>query len=166
MNKTKICEALYALPGAVVVKRRKPLAIPVAILLAGAAMIVLNNLYGAALSVDLRSALVFTGGVAAVAGIVLVAMRLVGGDGTPYHRCGQCYLRCEELRFSRDARAMVRECIAGGDVARLLALPRSQVPALAVALYHTPDNRFAAMQAFEYAELEYRPLTDLRIVGA
>lgn len=166
MNKTKICEALYALPGAVVVKRRKPLAVPVAVLLAGAAMIVLNNLYGGALSVDLRSALVFTGGTAAVVGMVLVAMRLVGGDGTPYHRRGQCYLRCEELRFSRDARTMVSECIAGGDVVRLLALPRSQVPALAVALYHTPDNRFAAMQAFEYADLEYRPLTGLRIVEA
>lgn len=60
----------------------------------------------------------------------------------------------------------VEACIASGDVVRLLALPRSEVPALAVALYRTPDNRFAAMQAFEYAELEYRPLTGLRIVGA
>ena len=48
----------------------------------------------------------------------------------------------------------------------MLFRSRSEVPALAVALYRTPDNRFAAMQAFEYAELEYRPLTELRIVGA
>ncbi|WP_300904291.1 hypothetical protein [uncultured Alistipes sp.] len=166
MNKTKICEALYALPGEVVVKRRKPLAIPAVVLLAGAAMIVLNNLYGAALSVDLRSALVFTGAVAALAGMVMVAVRLAGGDGAPFHSDGRCYLRCEELRFGRDARRQVEECIASGDVVRLLALPRSEVPALAVALYRTPDNRFAAMRAFEYAELEYRPLTGLRIVGA
>ena len=30
-------------------------------------------------------------------------------------------------------------------------------------MYRTPDNRFAAMQAFEYADLEYRPLTRLQI---
>ena len=112
MNKTKICEALYALPGEVVVKRRKPLAIPAVVLLAGAAMIVLNNLYGAALSVDLRSALVFTGAVAALAGMVMVAVRLAGGDGAPFHSDGRCYLRCEELRFGRDARRQVEACIA------------------------------------------------------
>ena len=29
--------------------------------------------------------------------------------------------------------------------------------------YYAFDNRFAAMQAFEYADLEYRPLTRLQI---
>jgi len=42
-------------------------------------------------------------------------------------------------------------------------MKRAQVPALTVALYRTPGNRFAAMQAFEYADLEYKPLTELKI---
>ena len=50
-----------------------------------------------------------------------------------------------------------------GNVERLLAMPHARVPAVSVAMYRTPDNRFAAMQAFEYADLEYRPLTRLQI---
>ena len=30
--------------------------------------------------------------------------------------------------------------------------------------YHTPDEGFVACQAFEYVELEERPLTELHIV--
>ncbi|WP_368201614.1 hypothetical protein [Alistipes shahii] len=88
MDKIKICEAMYALPGEVVVRRRKSLVLPAALLAAG---------------------------------------------------------------------------VAEGNVERLLAMPHARVPAVSVAMYRTPDNRFAAMQAFEYADLEYRPLTRLQI---
>ena len=62
MDKIKICEAMYALPGEVVVRRRKSLLIPAVLLVAGVAMLVLNNIYGAGLSNNMRSALVFLGG--------------------------------------------------------------------------------------------------------
>ncbi|MEI3583931.1 MAG: hypothetical protein V8Q29_05170 [Alistipes shahii] len=38
--------------------------------------------------------------------------------------------------------------VAEGNVERLLAMPHARVPAVSVAMYRTPDNRFAAMQAF------------------
>ena len=41
MDKNKICEALYALPGNVVVKRRKFQLLPAVLFVAGAAMICL-----------------------------------------------------------------------------------------------------------------------------
>ena len=56
------------------------------------------------------------------------------------------------------------QSVEDGAVDRLLGLTRANVPALTVALYRTPDNSFAAMQAFEYADLEYKPLTRLNIV--
>ena len=55
MDKNKICEALYALPGNVVVKRRKFQLLPAVLFVAGAAMIVVNNMYGADLTNNLRS---------------------------------------------------------------------------------------------------------------
>lgn len=165
MDKNKLCEAMYALPGGVVSKRRKPLSIPVAVFFAGAAMIVTNNLYGAALTNNLRSALVFTGAVLALAGLTLVTARLFGSDGQPYHRALRCYLLYDELYFGREMQAEVLDAVAAGDLERLLRLRRADVPALTVSVYRTPDNRFGALQAYEYAELEYRPLTDPRIVG-
>ena len=164
MDKNKICEALYALPAGVVVKRRKPMLLPAVLFLAGAALIVVNNIYGAGLTNNLRSAMVFTGGILAVAGMIAAAAQTFGSGGVPFHREIRSYLRYEELYFDRGARGEVMQSVEDGAVERLLGMEHAQVPAVAVAVYRTPDNRFAAMQAFEYAELEYKPLTRLKIV--
>ena len=147
---------MYALPGEVVVRRRKSLVLPAALFVAGVVLLVLNHVYGAELSNNMRSALVFLGGSLALAGMITLAARFFSAEGAPYYRAGRCYLRYDELYFERGL-------AAEGDAERLFALPHAQVPAVAVAVYRTPDNRFAAMQAFEYADLEYRPLTELRI---
>ncbi|WP_418991743.1 hypothetical protein [Alistipes sp.] len=165
MDRNKICEAMYALPGGVVVKRRKSLAFPLLLALAGVAMIAANAVFAASLSNNVSSALVFVGGVSALAGLTLVGVRLFGSQGVPYHTQGGCYLRYDELYFGREERAEVERLLDRGAVEQLLDRPHAQVPALTVALYRTADNRFAAMQAFEYSELEYRPLTELRIVA-
>lgn len=164
MDRRKICEAMYALPGGVVVRHRKPVSIPAALLAIGVAMIVTNNLYGAEWSNDMRSALVFSGGALSLAGLILTAVRLFGSEGAPYHSGVRRYLRYEELYFDPGARQEVVRCVADGDVKGLLERTHAGVPAIAVAVYRTPDNAFAAMQAFEYADLEYRPLSELRIV--
>lgn len=165
MDKAKICEAMYALPGGVVVKRRKPMLVPALLLVAGVAMLVLNNLYGASLTNNLRSAVVFVGGALALAGMVLLAARMFGSDGVPFHKNGHCYLLYDELYFDRASRGEVMQAIAEGKAEKLLTMSHAHVPALTVALYRTPDNRFAAMQAYEYADLEYRAVTELKIVG-
>lgn len=165
MDKTKICEALYALPGEIVVRRRRSMGLPLALLAAGALLLIVNGAYGAGFSNDVRSALVFTGGVAALAGVIALAVRIFSAGGVPYHSGARCFLRYEELCFDRAARGDVVGTVNEGAVERLLELPRAHVPAVAVAIYRTDDNRFAAMQAYEYADLEYRPLTGLKIVG-
>lgn len=165
MNKNEICEAMYALPEGMIVKRRKSLLVPVLVLLAGAVLIVVNKVWGGELTNNLRSSLVFVGGALAVSGLLILLARMFGSDGIPYHRGEKRYLQYEELYFDRGHGRDVVRYVNDGDVRRVLALQRSQVPAVAVALYRTPDNRFAALQAFEYADLEYRPLSELKIVG-
>lgn len=156
---------MYALQSGVVVKRRKPLLIPMLLLLAGAALLVMNNLYGAEVSNNLRSAVVFIGGLTALVGLVGTVVRLVGSGGIPYHKGDRCYLRYEELYFDRKAWQEVTECVQRGEVARLLSMPHSGVPAVTVSLYHTPDNRIAAMQAYEFMDLEYKPLSEIKVFG-
>lgn len=163
MDKIKICEAMYALPGEVVVRRRKSLVLPVALLAAGVALLFLNHVYAGSMTNNLRSAAVFIGGTLALAGMISLAARFFSAEGAPYHRAGRCYLRYEELYFERSQSRDVEDLVAAGKVDRLLEMPHARVPAISVAMYHTPDNRFAAMQAFEYADLEYRPLTRLQI---
>lgn len=164
MDRNKICEAMYALPGGVVVKRRKSQLLAAVLFVAGVALVVVNNMYGAELTNNLRSSIVFVGGILVLAGMVMAAVQLFGSGGVPFHKGRHCYLVFEELYFDRGVRADVVQSVEEGAIGHLLGLGRANVPALTVALYRTPDNSFAAMQAFEYADLEYKPLTKLKIV--
>ncbi|MEG1759980.1 MAG: hypothetical protein RSB23_07260 [Alistipes sp.] len=164
MNKNLICEALYALPGEVVVKRRKSIVIAGCTVLVGVALIVLNNMIGP-ISNNLQSAIVFVGGTLIVIGLLVSLTRLCGADGIPFHHGTKKFLTYEELYFDRSMWRDVVQCVDNGEVDKLLAMPHSRVPAVAVAMYRTPDTSFAAMQAFEYVELEYRPLSNLKIVS-
>lgn len=163
MNKNEICGALCALPDGIVVRRRKSLFMPFILLLAGVALIVMNYFFGPDLNNNLRSALVFVGGVLLVSGAMILLARIFGG-GVPYHSGSQSYLRYEEFYFDREAGREVVSYVEGGEVRKLRAKERSRVPAVAVAMYSTPDGHFAAMQAFEYVDLEYRPLSVLKVV--
>ena len=107
MDKIKICEAMYALPGELVVRRRKSLLVPAVLLLAGVAILVLNNLYGAGLTNNLRSAMVFVGGSLALVGMITLAARFFSAEGAPYYRPGRSYLRFDELYFERGAASSV-----------------------------------------------------------
>lgn len=135
------------------------------LLVAGAAMIAVNNMYSAAISNNVSSSLVFVGGILALLGLVLLAARIFGSDGVPFHRDARHYLTYDEIYFDRKVRDAVMRSIDEGNVEQLLKIEHAQVPAVTVAVYRTPDNRFAAMQAFEYADLEYRPLTQLKVVA-
>lgn len=81
MDKIKICEAMYALPGGVVVRRRKSLVAPVVLFAVGAALLVLNSVYSAVLTNNMRSALVFIGACLALTGAILCAVRGFGSTG-------------------------------------------------------------------------------------
>lgn len=83
MDKIKICEAMYALPGEVVVRRRKSLVLPAALLAAGVAILVLNHVYGASMTNNLRSSAVFIGGSLALAGMITLAARFSAPRARP-----------------------------------------------------------------------------------
>lgn len=164
MNKIKFCEALYASCDGVVVCRRKSLLIPVLLVIAGALLFAAGSFIGEdGEMVDLRSSLVMAGIVAAVAGAVYLLFRLAG-KGEPYHKAKHAFLRSDVLSFDRAQRDKVMAAIEKGDYDALVKLPRRDVSALAVLAYALPDGTFAAVQAFEYAELEYRPICGVKIL--
>ena len=115
MDKNKICEALYALSGNVVVKRRKFQLLPAVLFVAGAALIVVNNMYGADLTNNLRSSIVFIGGIMVVAGMIMAAAQMFGSGGAPFHREERCFLLYEELYFDRGIRSDVMQAVSDGD---------------------------------------------------
>jgi hypothetical protein len=164
MSKYDMCEALYALPGGVVVKRRKPIAMPAVSLVAGVALLIINSqIEASAEMMNLKSALVLFGAVAAVVGAVILALRMMGGVGAPYHAADGCYLKCKELKFNKEKSAQLRDLVNRGDFTTLRSLPEDGVSAVTVVMYSSPRSGFCAAQVFEYFELELRAVSQLRV---
>ena len=164
MSKYDMCEALYALPGGVVVRRRKPIAMPTALLAAGVVLLIINSqIEASAEMMNLKSALVLFGAVAAVVGAVILVLRMMGGAGAPYHAADGCYLKCKELKFNKEKSAQLRDLVNRGDFTTLHSLPEDGVSAVTVVMYTSPRSGFCAAQVFEYFELELRAVSELKV---
>jgi hypothetical protein len=165
MDKTIFCEALYALPDNIIVKRRKSVVMPVVAIALGALVIVTGySLPEGASTANWHSSLLLMGAAISIVGFVLMLGRLFGGEGRPcLGEIGEP-LKITELSFARMQMREVMEAIDSGDVEALLSIPESQVAAVTVALCRTSDGHFAVCQPFEYIELEYRPLREAKIL--
>lgn len=158
MNTKKFCETLYASCDGAVVRRRKSILIPALIIVVGIVLPLLGSLLGdGAVSDTLHSALVIAGIGIALTGAVLLLGRLAG-DGEPYHLERKCFLRRRTLSYDRNLRGKVLDALGKGGYKAFMALPTDDASGLTVLVYDLPDGSFAAAQAFEYAELEYRPI--------
>ena len=92
MDKSVICEALYALPGNIVEKRRKGIAIPLAAALVGAAVLAaVAVMAGKSVSSDLVSVLAVFGAAMVIGGIAVTLVRIIGKGGDPYLRASQIH---------------------------------------------------------------------------
>ncbi len=165
MDKTIFCEALYALPDNIIVKRRKSVVKPVVAIALGALVVVSGYSIpeGSAVA-DWHSSLLLAGAVIAIVGFVMLLGRVFGGEGRPcLGEIGEP-LKITELSFARNQMHDIMAAIDNGDIEALLSIPESRVATVTVALCRTSDGHFAVCQPFEYVELEYRPLREVKIL--
>lgn len=164
MNKTKFHEALYASCNDVIA-HRKSVVLPLIIIIVGIALSLISTLLLKGIELeDISSSLILAGIALIVIGGIWMVGRLVG-KGEPYDTKQGKFLVTRTLSFDRSRRSEVLNAIGSGDVARLLAIPTCNVSALCVMISHLPDNSLAVAQAFEYAELEYKELCQVTILG-
>lgn len=165
MNKKSIGEVLCALShGRVVLRRKFPL---FSVLLVVLSLLALGGEWAMrdTLSADVSSSLVLVASAVLIYGLLAVSVCLFHGNGTPYDTQKKVFLQYEELYFERSKREQVTECVERCLPGALSNVPRSRIPELAVVVFHTKDNTMAAMQLFEYTELEYKELTSLKMCG-
>ena len=82
MKTNDICEALYALPGGVVEARRRPVVKPLAIALAGAALLVVDTVAIDSDSGNLDAAMLLCGSTMLLWGLIAATTRLFGEGRT------------------------------------------------------------------------------------
>lgn len=164
-NNRDIYEALYASSDGVVVRRHKSAAVPAAMFIIGAALVVASYAAASLLPEGVLSALGFVGGVLIFVGGIMALAR-VYGSGHPFHTVEGRFLKVEELHFAKDKSSEVARLVREGNFDALRSLSHDGVSAVTVTLFSSPSGAFRAGQAFEYMDLEMRPITDLKIVQA
>ena len=163
MEIQEINEAIYASSNGVVVERRKSIIIPIIILLAGVALLVLNYFIDNGNDANnLKSALVLVGGALSLGGAILSGTRLFG-EGAPYHKTDKCFLTRKQYSFAREQEGEVVKIVNSNDKKALDTLDESSVMALLVLCYYSPNGSFVAMQAFAYSDFIYKPISELKI---
>ena len=165
MDKISLCEAMYALPSGVVVRRKKSLFPSIAVMVAGVALVVLYFMMREGWSNNLATSVILIAGGALLVGLLMLVSRLTDKEGCPCLAATGETLRYVERYFPLERRAEIKHYIEEGSLKRLFAAPDGEVSGIAVAIYHSADKQFAAMQAYEYIGFEYRPITAVRIVA-
>lgn len=165
MDKNNLSEALYALPGGVVVRRKKSPVLSLVVLAFGIGLIVLYFFTKDTMGDNLASSLIMAAGAITLVGGLMLTSCLVDTEGKPAIQATGERLRYKELYFPQEQRAEVQRLIDEGLIKRILAATNGQSSGIAVAIYHTSDLRIASMQAYEYIGYEYRPITGIKVIA-
>jgi hypothetical protein len=163
MDIKEIYEAIYASSNGVIVERRKSIVVPILLILVGVALFVLNYFIdNGADANNLKSSIVLVG-----AGLMLLGGLLGGiaifGEGLPYHKADKCFLVRKQYSFDHSQQQEVKSAVNSGDKSKLDAVKESDIAGILAVCYYSPKGNFTAMQAFAYDELDYKPITEVKI---
>ncbi len=151
-----ICKALYALPGGVVVPRRRTVVMPMIITFIGVALLVMNSMMVEDSAGATAMTLTMAGTIMLCYGIVATIVRLRSKSMVPYDQEAKCYMRYRERYYDHELLSAVRKALATNDDECLEQLPTSSISAIILVEYRTPGGRRAAYALYEYQEFEYR----------
>lgn len=156
-------EALYASSNGVVVERRKSIIVPILVLLAGMALLVVNYfIENGSDANNLKSTLILIGGAVALVGVAMCGINIFG-SGAPYHMGDKCFLVRKQYSFDRSQEKEVLKAVEAVDRLALDVIEESDIASISALCYHSPRSRYCAMQAFAYEEFVFKSITELQV---
>jgi hypothetical protein len=163
MNTFEICEALYALPGGVVEARRRPIIKPIATILIGIVLLVINFV-AIDSSMEALSMLLLVLGVGVmIYGIIVVVMRCGSDEQVPYHTPSKSYMRYSERFYDRSQLGKLQSAIESGDRSAIDSIPTSNISAIILACYRSANGSIVAYGLYHYVDMEYCLIGDVTI---
>ena len=168
MNKNNmrldICEALYALPGGVVVARRRSLLKPIAYLGLGIVLCIINFV-----AIEDKSGalgmLLMVCGIALVAyGIFAIIARYADSEGVPYDTEARRYMVRRERYYDYELLKALSDAVARADREAIDSMPTTNVARLTLVEYRTPGSNRTAWAIYEYVDFSNRLYGEVKIV--
>ena len=163
MAKYDMCEALYALPGGVVEARRRPIIKPIATILIGIVLLVINFV-AIDSSMEVLSMLLLVLGVGVmIYGIIVVAMRCGSEEQVPYHTPSKSYMRYSEKYYDRSQLETLQSALLRNDENALSSIATSNISAITLVCYRSVDSSIVAYALYQYVDMEYCMIGDVYI---
>lgn len=163
MNAFEICEALYALPGGVVEARRRPIFKPVALVLIGIVLLVINFV-AIDSSMEALSMLLLVLGVGVmIYGIIVVVMRRGSEEDVPYHTPSKSYMRYSERYYDHSQLGKLQSAIESGARSEIDSIDTSNISAIILVCYRSADGSIVAYGLYHYVDMEYCLIGDVVI---
>lgn len=107
---------------------------------------------------NIASTLLLLGGVLAVGGIVVAAVRLGSKNGAPYYvPTGKPLKRCEVF-YDEKSVPRVMECLRTGDLKALRDIPKGDNSAVILVCYWDKDGQIAVCQLQRYVPHYFAPI--------
>lgn len=160
-----ICEALYALPGGVVVERRRSMMKPIAYFCLGIVLCIINFV-----AVEDKNGalgmLLMVCGIALVAyGIFAIIARFAASEGVPYDTEARRYMVRRERYFDHELLKPLSDAVARGDREAIDSMPTTNVARLTLVEYRTPGTNRTAWAIYEYVDFSNRLYGEVKIVS-
>lgn len=160
-----ICEALYALPGGVVVSRRRSLLKPIAYLCAGIVLFIIN-LVAVEDKNGALGMLLMVGGIALAAyGIFAIIACFAASEGVPYDTEARRYMVRRERYYDHELLKPLSDAVARGDKEAIDSMPTTNVARLTLVEYRTPGTGRTAWAIYEYVDFANRLYGEVKIVS-
>lgn len=153
-----ICKALYALPGGVVVPRRRTATTPIIITLLGAALLVINFVAVEDSAGATAMTLITAGATLLLYGLVTTIIRLKSKTTVPYDVEAKCYMHHRERYYEHELLPALRKAVTSNDAEAIEDMPTSNIAAIILIEYRTPGGRRSAYAMYEYKEFDYKPI--------
>lgn len=163
MANINIHKDLCSLCGEQITLRRRSVFVPVLMIGLGALLFVIDSFINMTHSTDsIKMSIMLLATVLVVWGLVWGVAR-TRGDGSYYHVGDGAFLSRMTLKFNKDKKSELLNLVNSKDFATLQALSEDEVSALVLEIYSSPKSGFCAAQLFEYAEMDFRPVSDVVI---
>lgn len=160
-----ICEALYALPGDVVVSRRRSMMKPIAYLCAGIVLFIINFVAIEDKSGALGMLLMICGIALVAYGIFAIIARFADSEGVPYDTEARRYMVRRERYYDHELLSSLSDAVARGDREAIDSMPTTNVARLTLVEYRTPGTNRTAWAIYEYIDFANRLYGEVKILS-
>ncbi|MBQ4279917.1 MAG: hypothetical protein IJC16_08200 [Rikenellaceae bacterium] len=159
-----IDEALYEVADGTVIRKKRNLVIPAVVMVVGALIAAFSDRIDIFFPrVDLAAALMLSGGVLCITGLINLIVDATSKTGVPVFAETGEKLQRHQLFYDTHKKGELCNCFESGDFSKLSKIDKSSVSAVILTVYSTKSGSMAMAQVSEFVPHQFVPVTGIKM---